>query len=518
MAKKQKTDPRVPELDQKAMEALAARRHPEYDGMLAHWEFLKATYKGGREWFDTNLFQYMKEGDGEFKDRVERAYRFNHTREVVDLVNKYIFKATVIRKEDAPSLFKDFWANCTLGGLSIDQFMWLVCLKTSTQGRAWIVVDNNARSAPRSRAEEKAAGIKTYVYAVGPEDVMDLSYDERGALNWILIRETWRDDDDAFVSSGKIEKRYRLWTKDFWILIQEKTLADGKTKRYSLVDSNFHQLGEVPVVRADNVESDEPYSTPALINDIAYLDRSCANYLSNLDAIIQDQTFSQLTIPAQNMMPGEEGYQKMLEAGTKRIFLYNSEGSGKPEFIAPDPRQAALIVDVVGKIINEIYHTVGMAGERTKQDNSAGIDNSSGVAKAYDFERMGTLLTNKAKSLGRVENRILRLVNLWNSGDDGDVEIVTYPKEFDVRGLRDEFEVAGRLALLEAPESLRRSQMSGLVDKLMPHLSEKDRNKIDAELKAWPPAPIEPTPGSPSLIKRDVKPGDTQDPIVEPGK
>jgi hypothetical protein len=39
-------------------------------------------------------------------------------------------------------------------------------------------------------------------------------------------------------------------------------------------------------------------STP-LIADIAYLDRAAANYLSNLDAIIQDQTFSQLVIPAE---------------------------------------------------------------------------------------------------------------------------------------------------------------------------------------------------------------------------
>jgi hypothetical protein len=47
---------------------------------------------------------------------------------------------------------------------------------------------------------------------------------------------------------------------------------------------------------------------------------------------------------------------------------------------------------VISKIINEIYHSVGLAGERTKEDNSQGIDNSSGVAKAYDFERVNALL------------------------------------------------------------------------------------------------------------------------------
>jgi hypothetical protein len=52
---------------------------------------------------------------------------------------------------------------------------------------------------------------------------------------------------------------------------------------------------------------------------------------------------------------------------------------------------------MVNKIIGEIYHSVGMAGERTKQDNAMGIDNSSGVAKAYDFERMNAMLATKAQ-------------------------------------------------------------------------------------------------------------------------
>ena len=50
-------------------------------------------------------------------------------------------------------------------------------------------------------------------------------------------------------------------------------------------------------------QSESPYFSPSLIDDIAYLDRAVANYLSNLDAIIQDQTFSQLAIPVQSLLP-----------------------------------------------------------------------------------------------------------------------------------------------------------------------------------------------------------------------
>ncbi|MCV5137544.1 hypothetical protein OFB61_23255, partial [Escherichia coli] len=123
-------------------------------------------------------------------------------------------------------------------------------------------------------------------------------------------------------------------------------------------------------------ESESPYFSPSLIDDIAYLDRAVANYLSNLDAIIQDQTFSQLAIPVQSLLPGDENHTKVLEMGTKRVFTYDSEGGNQPFYLSPDPKQAQMIITTIKTVINEIYHSVGVAGERTKQDNAQGIDNS----------------------------------------------------------------------------------------------------------------------------------------------
>src|SRR5665213_343188 len=99
---------------QKALLAFLKRRHPQYNEMLPSWIFAEETYNGGREWFRAgNIFRYVKEGDKEFKDRVDRCYRFNHTREVVDLVQKYIFKSPVTRSEDAPPEIVEFWAEAT---------------------------------------------------------------------------------------------------------------------------------------------------------------------------------------------------------------------------------------------------------------------------------------------------------------------------------------------------------------------------------------------------------------------
>ncbi|MGZ8497406.1 MAG: phage portal protein [Candidatus Binatia bacterium] len=491
-------------MDEKLLGKLIKRRHPDYEKLLPHWNFLELCYEGGRDWFKTHVFRYIKEGETEFADRVERAYRFNHSKEVVDLVGKYIFKSKIHRNADnAPDEIKAFWVKSNRSGSSpIQKFVRQIEKLSSVFGRIWVIVDNtgdNSIESDDDNSIESGDGIvddtidvREYAYIIKPQHLLDLSYDEDGNLNWILVYETARDDDDPFYSSGDVIARYRLWTKNQWFLIEEITSESGAggqkpEPRAKIIDQGHHGLGMVPAFPVDHNEGEEElYTSPSLIGDIAYLDRACANYLSNLDAIIQDQTFSQLAMPAQGMLPGEDGYDKLIEMGTNRIFTYDGENGGQPFYLSPDPRQAEIIVTVIGKIINEIYHTVGMAGERTKQDNSIGIDNSSGVAKAYDFERVNALLTTKAASLRRAEIRMMELVQRWKGNDepsqDDLADLVSYPETFDVRSLTDEFTIASNLALIEAPLEMRKEQLRVIIDKLFPKLKEGIKKKMLSEI------------------------------------
>lgn len=493
---------------QKSLKDFLNRRHPKYKDLLPQWNFAQATYDGGREWFKPNVFRYIKEGDVEFNGRIERAYRFNHTREVVDLVNKYLFKQEIVRNtDDAPKELAEFWNKATRNGLTIKDFVRQVSKKTSQFGRIGIVVDStlkveidsdqvDAENPVLSRADVKNADAQVYTYCVGPQQILDYAYDEDGSLLWILIHEIARDDKDPMTSTGKALDRFRLWTKTDWKLWEIQSAGKSKRNNIVMINDGTHDLGEVPVILADHIIGDEEYSASSLIDDIAYLDRAVANYLSNLDAIIQDQTFSQLAMPAQNLLPGEETKQKIIEMGTSRMFLYDGNGGGVPQFISPDVKQAGLLITVINKIIGEIYNTVGLAGERTKEDNSVGIDNSSGVAKAYDFERVNALLSAKADSLEFIERKIARLVMKWHGEDDVNVSnYISYPDNFDTRGLYDEFDIAARLMLVDAPDEVRRAQMQFVVDKLFPQIGKELKNKMIDELKKWPIDPIELTSG-----------------------
>lgn len=488
---------------------LVSRLHPEYNGMQDHWRFLEATYNGGREWFNQNIFRYHKEGDNEFEARIKRAYRFNHTREVVDLINKYLFRVTANRREkDAPSSVQNFWKDVDGRGTNIQEFVEMVSRKSSILGCPYVVVDNTAKDIPENASKAEVTG-RIYAYLVSPGQVRDMSWDEDGQLRWILISEVVRDDSDPFESSGREKIRFRLWGRNEWALFEEVPGAEGKAPAavegqvyqtsngsanssmpiaYQFADAGLHNLGFVPVIRADNILSESRWSVPALINDIAYLDRAVANYLSNLDAIIQDQTFSQLAIPAQGLMPGEDTHAKVIEAGTKRIFTFDGEGGSAPFFLSPDPRQARLIIQAIQQIINEIYHSVGLAGERTKADNSKGIDNSSGVAKAKDFERVNSLLLAKAKAMQTFELKLVKVVAAF--GGEGslvteDLDLVTYPTSFDVKGVFDEMDISLRLGLLEAPPIMRAMQMLIVADKLFEEASEQEREQLKSEIEQW---------------------------------
>lgn len=480
--------------------AFVKRRHPDFKDNEEHWSFLEQSYKGGRDWIEKNIFSYIKEGKKEYQERKKRAYRFPHSREVVSLVNKYVFKGSIERRDrqEMPKHIREFWGSSTLLKRPIDDLMNTLSTWTSTFGRIWVVVDNNLPEDAVSEADRKAAKGRCYAYFLKPTMVYDFEYDDDGELEWLLSGEVVREKGNPLITDGSPKLRYRVWGKDFTCAIEINKSGGNETAKLVPDSIRLHNLGIVPVFPADHITTDDLYKAAGLLEDVAYLDRAVANYLSNLDVIIQDQTFSQLVIPIQGLLPstspidpsdpdGEpDDFNQIVRMATNRVFTYNAEGGQAPEFISPDVKQASIIMSAVTKIVGEIYHSIGMAGERTKEDNAAGIDNSSGVAKAYDFEKLNAMLAAKARSLQNIERNLVRLVNAWNSDVkelEETEEYVTYPQTFDVRNIADEMDNAQRLSVMNAPKELRRFQMKRLAVKMFPQLKDADIKRIIKEIE-----------------------------------
>ncbi|MCV5479904.1 hypothetical protein OFN48_31535, partial [Escherichia coli] len=101
----------------------------------------------------------------------------------------------------------------------------------------------------------------------------------------------------------------------------------------------------------------------------------------------------------------------------------------------------------------------------------------------YDFQRINSLLVTKAERLERAERQMMELAAKWMGIElDEDHSLIAYPESFDIRGLTDEFAVAEKLSLLQAPDSVRRHQMEMLIEKIFPNISEAMQKEFKKDL------------------------------------
>jgi len=447
------------------------RRHPEYNTYQPIWRLFLESYKGGEHFVKKNLFKYYKEGDDEYSERQSRAYRENHVKKIINIYNSYLFQETPIR-DTKDNVFKEWLANVTGKGDNIGDFMGFVSLMTYVLGRCYIVMDKPAiPPEERTGTQIDTLKAKPYIYLVYPQDVLDISFDEDDNINWVLLEERVRDDKDPFLSSGEIKRQYRLWTKTEWLLFDEK----GEQ-----IDGGEHKLGVVPVIPVDNEKTDNPYYAPSLIEDIVYIDRAIFNNWSRLDTIINDQTFSQLIIPVEAVVLTEsddELKKQFLEMSTKRAFLYSAQAQQPPQFISPDASQAELLLNTINQQVTQMYASLALQNEVGTITKA-----QSGVAKAYDFDKLNKMLANKADMLEKTERKIAQLWAKWYGMDEVDYT-VDYPDSFDVKSLVDELNIAHEVSLMDISKTFNKEIKKIIVQKTLPKLNAQTYDQIMKEIE-----------------------------------
>ncbi|MFX8535334.1 hypothetical protein ABTM11_19920, partial [Acinetobacter baumannii] len=108
---------------------------------------------------------------------------------------------------------------------------------------------------PLNKREEKEAGLSAYAYIITPLQMLDYSFDDHGKLNWMLIHEVVRDDEDPLNSTGKAIHRFRLWTKTEWKLFEKQNDDQNGKITIKEIDRGSNTIGEVPIILADNIIS-----------------------------------------------------------------------------------------------------------------------------------------------------------------------------------------------------------------------------------------------------------------------
>ncbi len=174
------------------------REHPEYVAKKAMWNKYGDLYAGGeeiREHAIDYLLRRHKEPNDVYAERLSRVFYENYIGSIIDW-----YAATLMRREaallfegndeTAKEFYNGFTEDCDLKGTSLAEFFRRRLVDTLVYGRSYIVVDfPRVSGTATNRAEEDALGCsRAYLVDYSPEELINWSYDDRGGLEWAVIR------------------------------------------------------------------------------------------------------------------------------------------------------------------------------------------------------------------------------------------------------------------------------------------------------------------------------------------
>lgn len=447
------------------------RKRDEYRRMAPLYKFYQESYEGGEGYISSNnLHPHRFEDEEDFEERKKRAYFYNYSAPIANIYNSFLFRDEAERDFgdlDQDELFQMFLENADKQGNSYLEVVRDDSLHSSINGIYFWLIDKPTQQAS-TRGDELEGEIFPYIVRINPLDVWDWGVDEFGKLLWIKIREVSSDPEDFVNEDAPIEK-FRIWDREKWRLYEIR--MEGKDRKAVLVDEAEHPIGEVPVIPVCHYKN-KPMVGLSLLSDIAYINRGVFNWCSLLDEILYRQTFSQLTFPEDPANP--LGDQVL---GSARGVGFPPDARVAPHFISPDPAQAQVFMTQIENGVNEIYRIATLRG-------AVGVvEQSSGVARSYDFILTNNNLSTKALNVQEAEIKALVIWARWQEISEPNVR-VEYPRDFEVEAMREEIAKVIEGGTVIPSRTFNQIQKMNLVKRLLPRLDEETLEKIKAEITA----------------------------------
>ncbi len=133
-------------------------------------------------------------------------------------------------------------------------------------------------------------------------------------------------------------------------------------------------------------------------------------------------------------------------------------------------------MDQIERGVEEIYRLATLRG-------AIGVkEESSGVARSYDFMITNNTLSNKALNMEEAETKALRFWARWQ-GIEEPGHVVEYPSEFEVSSLGEEMENVLRARSLEISGRFEQIMKERIVKRMTPRLPREDMERVLAEIR-----------------------------------
>ncbi len=370
------------------------------------WKFAYEAYKGSGGFSDGSYIdKYPRESDKKYQTRQSIAYYTNLFAPNVNRYIGYIFKNRPIRTSGSDFILKIF-DDCDNKGDSIDVFMASFAKEAKVRGVGLVLIDM-PKNVPQNLKDQLAQRALPYLVAIAPEKIDQYKLDDFGNFEYIYF---YDELDESTPEKQNKKSVKRFFDTQQWIVYDEKD---------NIIEQGEHDLGICPIIA---------FSETGIFPDIGEFTQVAAiakrhyNLRSELDEILRAQTFSILTIQADNPSDFE------IKLATDNAIVYGKEMT-RPAFIAPEAGPANTYQEEIQRLedlIDKITYNF-----KTNQAQE------SGIALEMKFQGLNSSLANFAMRLEDFEARIFDVACKY-LGIQNDIAI-QYHKDFSITDIQKEF-------------------------------------------------------------------------------
>jgi hypothetical protein len=449
------------------------REHPEYVTKKAMWRKYRDLYAGGEQMRE-NAFEYLirrhKEPNEIYAERLSRVFYENYIGSIIDW-----YAATLMRREaallfdgsdDAAKGFYNIFADdCDLKGTSMAEFFRQRIVQTLVQGRSYIVVDfPRTPVSVSNRAEEDAVGrSRAYLVDYSPEELINWSYDDRGGLDWAVIRTSSLRKSVVTESEWARETRWIYYDRQHYQVYQQL-----KNKEVLLVDEGLHGLAgqnRVPIFPLRVTEG------LWLMNKAALLQLEHFNKANALSWALTMGLFASPVIYSDrewNQIVGDSYF----------IQLAPGDRFGWTE---PEGKVYQIAADNLIQLKDEIYRVCYLIQHAAGSDSSS--QHQSGASKQRDFSITQEVLRAYGDAVKETMKQVLRAIAAARQ-DNISID-VSGLDEFDIADFSNELDDARKLLTLGIEsETLKKQVFKKLAFKFLSEVRQEIKTQIAQEIEA----------------------------------
>lgn len=479
-----------------SIKTLVESPHSIFNSNKDYWSFLLSSYEGGPDYCNAfipgpgaagqgllnsviksikvfaggkeiitrrsgNLFMHPKERESDYNDRLRMSYYYNFCAPIIDIYTDHLFKQPVIEDfGDIENDVEERSENIDSKGSSIGEFRKEIADLAQVYGHIFVVTDAPRFDGPiNTKADILDNNLLPYYSIHHPQNIINWSLDEFGAPYWVLVRDFSDINSDPFAyDKDKIEAvRYRLWTRQEWILYNDE---------YQEINRGTHNLGVVPITAIYDKQSKKirSFLGVSAIADIAFISRDIYNSCSELKQILRDQTFAFLAIQ------GNASEYDELSVGTSKGLLYPPDRNA-PQYISPPSANAETYFKHIDRQVSKIFQLAKLEGGSVQAPEQSAVQ-QSGVSKAWDFNQTNSTLSKKAGNLEDGETKLWQVYAKWLDKEfDGSI---VYPHEFSVSSLNEDLDEAEKAMRLNMGAEFNKEVKGAIIQKKFPRMDKGD--------------------------------------------